>query len=167
MRGGGVGADAGDQGAEDEAEVTPEAVDAHDAGAVARLAGIRDGRDQGRVDHRRTHTEQRGGGERGIEGAAAGDEQPEGRGLDEHAADDQRLAAGVVGQPARHQLTGAPDDRIDRRDDGDLADAGAVGCQIERCEAPGECVVEVVDQPGLAAGPQDRVADACLRERRA
>ena len=36
--------------------------------------------------------------------------------------------------------------------------------QVERREAPGERVVEVVDQPGLAAGAQDRVAQARLRE---
>ena len=37
--------------------------------------------------------------------------------------------------------------------------------QVERREAPGECVVEVVDQPGLAAGAQDWVAQARLCER--
>ena len=44
------------------------------------------------------------------------------------------------------------------------ADAGAVRCEVERREAPGERVVEVVDQPGLAAGAQDRVAQARVRE---
>ena len=84
-RRGGVGADAGDQGAEHEAEVAPEAVDADDAGPVARLAGVGDGRDQGRVDHRRADAEQHCGGERGREGAVAGDEQAERGRLDEHA----------------------------------------------------------------------------------
>jgi len=62
-------------------------------------------------------------------------------------------------------LAGAPDDRVGGGDDGDLAHAGAVRCQVERREAPGERVVEVVDQPGLAASAQDRVAQTRLRER--
>src|SRR5262249_57026419 len=45
-----VGAEAGEQGAENEAEVAPEAVDADDAGAVTWLRRIGDGRGQGRID---------------------------------------------------------------------------------------------------------------------
>src|SRR5256885_10613810 len=71
-RRGGVGADASDKCAEDEAEVAPEAVDADDARTVARLAGVGDGRDQGRVDHCRADAEQRRCGERGPERPATG-----------------------------------------------------------------------------------------------
>jgi hypothetical protein len=58
LSGQGVGAEAGDERAEDEAEVAPEAVDADDAGAVARLRRVRDGGDQRRVDERRSGAEQ-------------------------------------------------------------------------------------------------------------
>ena len=39
-----------------------------------------------------------------------------------------------------------------------------MGGEVERCEAPGESVVEVVHEPGLAAGAQDRVAQARVHE---
>src|SRR5439155_19242855 len=45
LRRGEVGADPGDQGAEDETEVAPEAVHANDARPVARLARVGDGGD--------------------------------------------------------------------------------------------------------------------------
>ena len=65
------------------------------------------------------------------------------------------------------ELAGAPDDRVGGGDDRDLAHARAVGGEVERREPPGERVVEVVDEPGLAAGAQDRVAQARVRERAA
>ena len=110
---------------------------------------IGDGRDQGRVDHRRADPEQNRGGERGSKAAAARDEQAERAGLDEHAERDQRLTAGVVGEPAGGELAEPPDGRVDGSDGADLRPAGAVRGQIERREAPGERVVQVVDQPRL------------------
>src|SRR5581483_1105342 len=65
----------------------------------------------------------------------------------------------AVGKPAGEQLAEDPDDRVDGRDQGDLPDAGAVRCEVERRQPPGESVVQVVDQPGLAARPETRVAD--------
>ena len=144
-----VGDAAGDEAADDEAGVAPEAVDADCLGAVARLDGVRDGGDQARVDHRGASAEQDGGGERRPERAAAGDEQAERAGLDEHAERDQRLTAGVVGEPAGGELAEPPDGRVDGSDGADLRPAGAVRGQIERREAPGQRVVQVVDQPGL------------------
>ncbi len=123
---GGVGADAGDQGAEHEAEVAPETVDADHPGAVARLGRVGDCRDQGRVDHRRTDPEQRRSCERGSEGAVAGDQQAECRRLHEHAGSDQRFAAGVVGEPAGGELTGAP--RSPGRAEEDRAGGAAHPC---------------------------------------
>jgi len=41
-----------------------------------------------------------------------------------------------------------------------------VGREVERRQAPGERVVEVVDQTGLAAGAEDRVVQARLCEGR-
>src|ERR671922_93071 len=58
-RRGGVRAEAGDQRPEHEAEVAPEAVDADEPCTVARVAGVRDGGDQGRIHHRRAESEQR------------------------------------------------------------------------------------------------------------
>ena len=66
------------------------------------------------------------------------------------------------------ELAGAPDGRVDGGDDRDLAHAGAVRGEVERREAPGERVVEVVDEPGLRAGAQHRVArDVACDERAA
>ena len=93
-----------------------------------------------------------------------GDEQAERGRLDEHAADDQRFATGVVGEPAGCELASAPDERVDGGDNGDLAHAGAMGGEVERRQAPGERVVEVVDQAGLAAGAEDRVVHARIHE---
>ena len=56
------------------------------------------------------------------------------------------------------ELPDAPDGGIDGGDDGDLAHARAVRSEVERREAPGERVVEVVDEPGLGAGAQHRIA---------
>ena len=50
----------------------------------------------------------------------------------------------------------APYARVERGDEADVADAGAVGGEEQRHEAPGEAVVEVVDQAGLRAGAQRR-----------
>ena len=70
----------------------------------------------------------------------------------------------MVGEPSGRELSGAPDERVGGGDDRDLVQARAVGGEVERREAPGECVVEVVHQPGLAAGAQDRVAQTRVRE---
>ena len=115
-----VGDEAGDERAGDEAEVAPEAVDADELGALDRLDDVGDGGDQGRVDERRPDA--RAGSRRRArrEGAAAGDEERERARLDEHPGDDQRLAAGVVGEPAGRELAGAPDRRVDGGDDADL-----------------------------------------------
>src|SRR5439155_10133715 len=59
---------------------------------------------------------------------------------------------------------GTPDERVGGGHDRDLADAGAVRCEVERREAPGERVVEVVDQSRLATGAQDRISHARLSE---
>src|SRR6266536_4613733 len=67
-----VGADPGDQGAEDEAEVAPEAVHADHACPIARLACVRDGGDQSRIDHRRAGAKPKRRSERGPEGTIAG-----------------------------------------------------------------------------------------------
>src|SRR5207249_1655839 len=144
-------ADAGNQRAEHEAEVAPEAVDTYHPRPIAWLAGIRDRGEQGRIDHRRPRAEQERGGKRGSEAAVAGNEQAERGGLDDHAGGDQGLAARVVGEPAGRELTGPPDDGVGSSDDGDLANTCAVRSQVERRQTPGERVVEVVDQPRLAA----------------
>ena len=53
----------------------------------------------------------------------------------------------------------APDDRIGGGDDRDLAHARAVRGEVQRRQAPGERVVEVVDQPRLVAGAQHRMRE--------
>src|SRR5438874_519343 len=100
-----VGAEAGGKGADDEAGVAPEAVDADRLGPLAWFDGVRDGGDQRRVDERRAETQEDGGDERGAEAATARDEESERTGLDEHAEHDQWLSAGVVGEPAGSELS--------------------------------------------------------------
>ena len=156
----GVGTETGDERAGDEAEVAPEPVDPDRLRALARPNGVRDGGEQGRIDHRGADTEQQGGGQGGRERAVTGDKQAERARLQQHPATDQRLATRVVGEPAGHELAGAPDERIRGSDDCDLANARAVGCEVERGKAPDERVVEVVDEAGLATGAQDRLTEA-------
>ena len=95
--------------------------------------------------------------------SAHGD-QGEGGGLDEHAGDDERLAADPVGPGAGDQLPEAPDGRVEGGEDADAADGQAGGGEQEREQAPGEAVVEVVHQPGLAGRGQRRFAHAGLGE---
>jgi hypothetical protein len=57
-------------------------------------------------------------------------------------------------------LAQAPDGRIQRSQQADLADRQAAADEQQRQQAPGEPVVEVVDQAGLAAGGQGRLAEA-------
>jgi hypothetical protein len=53
----GIGNDPGREGAHGVAEVPPETVDAQGASPPGWVGGIRDGRDQRRVDHRRTEAQ--------------------------------------------------------------------------------------------------------------
>ena len=62
-------------------------------------------------------------------------------------------------------LPDAPDGGVDAGDEPDLADARAVGGEEQRHQAPGERVVEVVDQSGLRARAQRRLAPARVGER--
>ena len=79
--------------------------------------------------------------------------------------DDQRLAPDVVGEPAGHELPGPQTTRVGGGDDADLARRCAVRGEVERREAPGERVVEVVDEPGLGARAQHRCARSPGRTR--
>ena len=119
----------------------PAPVDADELGALHRLGDVGDGGDQGRVDERGPGPEQDRRPESRYEGAASGDEERERACLDEHPEDDQRLATGVVGEPAGCELSRPPDRRVDAGDDADLGHAGAVRSEVERGEPPGERVV--------------------------
>jgi MFS family permease len=62
-------------------------------------------------------------------------------------------------------LAAAPDSRVYGSNSSDLGGAGAIGRQVERRKPPRERVVQVVDEAGLGAGAQDRVAERDRRER--
>src|ERR671937_1748996 len=94
-----VGEEAGEQRSDDESAIAPEAVDADDRGAVARLHDIRDGGDQGRVDERRAGPEQHRGRERRAERSAARDKECERARLYEHPERDQWFPPGTVREP--------------------------------------------------------------------
>jgi hypothetical protein len=75
-------------------------------------------------------------------------------GLDDHAGDDQWLAADPVRERTSDQLPGAPDGRIDGGEDAYAFKAEAGGSEQYREQAPGQSVVEVVHHAGLADGGQ-------------
>ena len=66
-------------------------------------------------------------------------------------ADDELLAADAVREAAGDELAETPDRGVDGGEDADAGDGEAGGGEVEREEAPGEAVVEVVDESGLAA----------------
>jgi hypothetical protein len=114
--------------------------------------GVRDRGDQGGVDERGSDAEYDGGRGGQRDGAVRGGEQAERRGLEQHAGDDQRFAAGAVGPLPGQDLPGPPNRGVEPGDEPDLGSRGVVCGEEERDEAPGEGVVEVVDEPGLRAG---------------
>src|SRR3989442_2079274 len=87
--------------------------------------------------------------------------------MSQHPEHDQRLAAGAVGEPAGCELAAAPDGGVDGSDGSDLRRGRAVSGEVERGEAPGERVVQVVDETGLRAGPLQAIAECYPHERSA
>jgi hypothetical protein len=146
--GGEVGDDAGEEGADGEAAVAPEPVDADGSGAPGGVGDVADRGEQGGVDHGGADAEQHGTAGPGPE---AGDARHPGErgGLGEHAAGDEGFAADAVGEPAGVELAEAPGRRVERGEDPDASDGHAGGGEEDREQAPREPVVEVVDQPGL------------------
>src|SRR6266542_2594516 len=102
----GVGEDAGEQGADGEATVAPQAVDADGAGAPGGMCDVADGGEQGRVHEGGAGAEQDGGERPGGERVGGGD-PGEGGGLEQHAGDDEGFAAVAVGQRAGGELAEA------------------------------------------------------------
>src|SRR5262249_45901317 len=74
------------------------------------------------------------------------DGEPDARGLHDHAACDQALAADAVGQRARDDLEHPTRERIHRLDHADALDAQAVGGEEQWIDTPGHSVIEIVDQ---------------------
>ena len=158
-----VGDDAGEQRTDGEAAVAPEPVDADRAGAPGRVRHVADRGEQGGVDHRGAGAEQ----DRGDcpDGERVGErDQREGEGLEPHARDDQPLPAPPVGQGAGEQLPDAPHGRVERGQDADPADRQSGGGEQDREQTPGEAVVEVVHQSGLAGRGQGGLLEAGLHE---
>src|SRR5258708_21034503 len=155
----GAGDGSGQQGADREAAVAPQAVDPDGAGAPRGVGGVPDGGQEGGVHQRGADSEERLGGGPDAEGGSDGD-QGDGRGLDQHAGGDQVLAAGPVGPPAGEQLPEAPHRRVERGQPTDLRDGQAVGGEQQGGDSPGQRVVEGVDHPRLAGNRQGLVADA-------
>src|SRR2546423_4479729 len=104
----GVGEYTGEQGADGEAAVAPQSVDANGAGAPGGVGDVADGGEQGGVDHGGAGAEQHGRGRPGGERAGRGDPGQR-RGLQEHAGDDQGFAAVAVGEGAGGQVAERPD----------------------------------------------------------
>ena len=142
-----------------EAGVAPQPVDADRGGPPAGVGDVADRGQQGRVDHGGADPEQDRAGRPGQEAAGQGDAGQR-DGLEQHAGGDEGLAAQPVRQGAGEELAEAPDGRIQRRQQADLGDGEAAADKQQRQQPPGEAVVEVVDQPGLAAGRQGRLPQA-------
>ena len=79
--------------------------------------------------------------------------------MGEHAAGDQRLAADPVRQRTGDELAEAPHGGVDGGEHADAADGEAGVGEEDREQAPGEAVVEVVDEPGLRARRQRLLAE--------
>src|SRR5579883_3212962 len=155
----GVGEDAGEQGADGEASVAPQAVDPDGAGAPGGVGDVADGGEQGGVDQGGADAEQDLGRRPDEEGGAEGD-QGYGNGLSQHPGGDQVFATDAVGPPPGEQLTEAPDRGVERGEYADRRDGLAAGGEQQREDAPGQRVVEVVDHAGPARGGQGSVAQA-------
>src|SRR5690606_22670477 len=87
-----------------------------------------------------------------------GEGEDEAGGLDEHAGDDEGFAADAVGEVAGGDLADAPQDGVEALDEADGGQAEAVVGEEKGEDAPGESVVEVVDEAGLAGAAQGAVA---------
>ena len=116
------------------------------------------------VHERRADTEESGSPDSGRERAAAQNEDGQTHRLHKHAEHDQRLPSGVIGEPAGNELAGTPERWIDGCNDSDLAGARAVRRQVQRREAPGEGVVEVVHEPSLGARTEHRLPERPVDE---
>ncbi len=158
-----VGDDTGQQGAGREAAVAPEPVHAHGPGPPGGMGDVADRGEQGRVDQRGARAE-RGRGDRPRQEGVRDGDHGQGERLQPHAGDDHPLAAPPVRQCTGGQLADSPHGRVQRREDADPADGQAGRGEQDREQPPGEAVVEVVDQPGLAGRGQGRFLEAGLDE---
>ena len=127
------------------------------------MGDVPDGRQQGRVDHRGAGAEQDGSHRPGGEGVRRGD-SGQGEALQQHSRDDESLAAPPVGQGAGRELAQAPDRGVERGEYADSRDRQSGAGEQHREQPPGEPVVEVVDQPGLAGRGQGWFVKAGLGE---
>ena len=94
----------------------------------------------------------------------AGGDEAERDGLQQHAGGDEGFAAAAVGQGAGDELPEAPHGGVERGEHADPGDRQAGGGEQDREQAPGQPVVEVVDQAGLAGRGQRRFAEAGVGE---
>ena len=153
-----VGDEAGDEAADDVAHVAPEAIDADRRRACNRGDGVGDGGDQRRVDERGPDAQRR---PRPRRPAAT---PPSEAARTASAAAWTSIPATISGfRPTRSDqwpvpdLADAPHGGVEASDQPDLSGARAVRGEEQRDDAPGQRIVEVVDEPGLRAGAQRRL----------
>ena len=96
-----VGEDAGEEGADGEAAVAPEPVDADRAGPPGGVGDVADGGEQGGVDHRGAGAEEGDGRAPTVPKPVVAAIEGDGGALEQHAAGDEPLAADPVGQRCR------------------------------------------------------------------
>ncbi len=133
--------------------------------APGRVGDVGDRGEQRRVDHRGPEPEQRRGDEPDGEGRARARSRRSRTAWSEHAADDERLAADPVRQPAGRDLADGPDRRVGRGEDADLG-RGQAGRRVEeREQAPGHAVVEVVDEPAWRRGREGCGRGSVVRQK--
>ncbi len=148
-----VGGDPGKDRADGEAPVAPEPVDADRSRPPGRVCDVADRGQERWVDHRGADAEQDGTKSPCREAGGRGD-QPDRNCLREHPGDDEEFAANAIGESTGHELAEAPDRGVDGREHADTCDGESRGGEVQREDAPGEAVVEVVDEAGLAARRQ-------------
>ena len=112
------------------------------------MGDVADRCEQGGVDHGGADAEHDCAG-RPCPEAGDGRHPGERDGLGEHAAGDEGFAADPIGESTGVELAQSPSGGVERGEDPDPADGDTGGGEEDGEQAPGEPVVEVVDEPGL------------------
>src|SRR5215204_5349446 len=123
-----VGDDTGREGADRVAEIPPEAVDAQGSRPPGGVRVVRDGRYEGRVDHRRTQPQEHAPEPPPTEVPPCHSEK-DARRLGPHPHDDRAFPAPPVAQRAGRDRQPTPSRRTDSFEDPNLADAESEGLE--------------------------------------
>src|SRR5215212_11996966 len=122
------------------------------------MGGVRDGGDQGRVDHSRTEAQEGATQQPPLEATGRdGDEDPSR--LRPRTRHDQALASPAVSKWSGRDLQCSPHRRVDGLQDPDTLDPEAEAGEEQGEDAPAHAVVKVIDEARLRAGEEVAVLE--------